>query len=196
VNQAVPGKPSVTINVAYLAQVLGDLQRHAGTYPPHFEFADDRQRAEHDVAGLSSLLDPLSGNFSHNPQVQLSLGLLHAIGFNLDIAGSHDKAVTAFSILMELAPNDPQANYQYGAFLAATTRKGEGLSFLEKAKSLGVVNADYWLGWSYVAIGEKTKAIASFENYTKRVPSDQGAAKILDAVRNDKLTFVERKISP
>jgi hypothetical protein len=84
------------------------------------------------------LLDTLSQDFSHSSQLQLRLGLLHAIGFNLDIPGSHEKAVAAFSTLMTLTPNDPQANYQYGAFVAATTRKGEGIPFLEKAKALGV----------------------------------------------------------
>jgi hypothetical protein len=57
--------------------------------------------------------------------------------------------------------------------LAATTRKGEGIPYLDKAKSFGVVNADYWLGWSCVSVGEKTKAIENLENYTKRVPGDQ-----------------------
>jgi hypothetical protein len=99
--------------------------RHAGTYPVHFQFPDDRQRAERDVSAISGLLDPLSKDFSHSQPLQLRLGLLHAIGFNLDIPDSGDKAV---------APNDPQANYQYGAFLAATTKKGEGMPFLEKGQ--------------------------------------------------------------
>ena len=194
--ETAPGKHSVTVNVAYLSHVLDDLWRHAGSYPVHFQFPDDRPRAERDVSAISGLLDPLSPNFSHNPPLHLRLGLLHTIGFNLDIPGSLDKAVTAFSTLLELTPNDPQANYQYDAFLAATTRKGEGIPFLEKARSLGVVNADYWLGWSYVAVGEKTKAIANLDSYTKRVPSDQNAVRILDAVCNDKVKFEERKINP
>jgi tetratricopeptide (TPR) repeat protein len=147
------------------------------------------------VAKISGLLDPLSPNFAHSAPLLLRLALLHAIGFNLDIPDSHDKAVAAYSTLIALTPEDPQANYQYGAFLAATTRKGEGIPFLEKARSLGVVNADYWLGWSYVSVGEKAKAIENLENYTKRVPSDQNAARILDAVRNDKVKFEERKTS-
>jgi len=98
----------------------------------------------------------------------------------LTVGRSGDKAV---------APNDPHANYQYGAFLAATTKKGEGIPFLEKAKNLGVVNADYWLGLSYVSVGEKAKAIENLENYTKRVPGDQNAARILDAVRHDNVKF-------
>jgi tetratricopeptide (TPR) repeat protein len=190
------GKHSVTVNLAYLSRVLDDLGRHAGTYPVHFQFPDDRQRAEHDVSAISGLLELFSRDFSHNAPLQLRLGLLHAIGFNLDIPGSHDKAVAAFSTLLELTPNDAQANYQYGAFLAATTKKGEGIPYLEKAKSLGVVGAGYWLGRSYISVGEKTKAIENLEEYTKRVPSDQIAARILDAARNDKVKIEERKTSP
>jgi len=194
--ETAPGKSSVTVNVIYLSQILDDLVRHAGTYPPHFESADDRQRAEHDVTAISGVLDSLSQNFSHNPSMQLRLALLHAVGHNLDIPGSSEKAVAAFSTLLSLTPDDPQANYQYGAFLAATTRKGEGIPFLEKAKSLGVFGSDYWLGWSYEAVGDKSKAVANLESYTKRVPGDQKAALLLDAVRNDNVKFEERKSSP
>jgi tetratricopeptide (TPR) repeat protein len=165
-------------------------------YPPHFAFPDDRQRAEGDVSAISGLLDPLSQNFSHSPPMQLRLGLLHAIGVNLDIPGSYEKSVASFSTLMELVPDDPQANYQYGAFLAATTRKGEGISFLERAKGLGVADAEYWLGWSYEIVGEKARALENLESYTKRVPSDQSAARMLEAVRNDKVKFEERKSGP
>jgi tetratricopeptide (TPR) repeat protein len=196
VTETAPGKHSVTVNVAYLSQVLDDLERHAGTYPVHFQLPDDRQRAERDVTAISGLLDPLSQDLAHSAPLQLRLGLLHAIGFNLDIPDSHEKAVRAFSTLMELTPNDPQANYRYGAFLAATTRKGEGIPYLEKAKGLGAVNSDYWLGWSYVAVGEKAKAIENLESYTKRVPADQRATQLLDAVRNDRVNFENRKTSP
>ena len=195
--ETAPGKYLVTVNIGYLSQILYDLQRHAGTFPPHFEFPDDRQRAEGDVSAISGMLDPLSQDFSHSPPLQLRLGLLHAIGFNLDIPGSYEKAVAAFSTLMKLTPDDPQANYQYGAFLAASTGKRvEGIPFLEKAKSLGVVNADYWLGMSYAVAGEKAKAVENLESYTKAVPSDQYAARILDAVRNDRFNVEEKKLSP
>ena len=69
-------------------------------------------------------------------------------------------------------------------------------SDLEKAKSLGELNADYWLGWSYVTMGDKAKAIENLETYNKRVPGDQKAAQILDAVRNDKVKFEVQKTGP
>jgi tetratricopeptide (TPR) repeat protein len=181
-----PAKHSVSINIAPLSQILDDLGRHAGSYPPHFEFADDRQRAEKDLRAISDLLDPLTDNFSKNPPMLLRLAILHAIGVNLDVPDSYPKAVAAFDKLLDLIPNDPQANYRYGSFLAATTKDGRAIPYLEKARSLDVEGADYWLGFSYAVAGNKTKAIESLERYTKRVPTDEKAIAILDAIRNDR----------
>jgi tetratricopeptide (TPR) repeat protein len=196
VAQGTSGKPSVTINIIYLSRVVDDLGRHAAVYPPHFESAEDRQRAERDVIAISDLLDPLSENFSHNPVLLMRVALLHAFGHNLDVPGSAPKAVAAFTTLLNLAPDDPQANYRYGVFLASATKSGEAIPLLEKAKSLGVVDTDYWLGWSYAVAGNKAKAVENLDSYTKRVPGDQNAVAILDAVRNDKFNIKEMKSTP
>jgi tetratricopeptide (TPR) repeat protein len=191
--ETAPGKSAVTVNLTYFSQILDDLGRHAGRFPVQFQFPDDRQRAEEDVSRISDLLDPVAQN---NAPLQLRMGLLHAIGFNLDVPGSYAKAVAAFTTLLAVTPNDAGANYEYGAFLAATTRKGEAIPFLEKAKDLGAANAEYWLGWSYEVIGEKKKAIDNLESYTKRVPGDLNAARVLDAIRHDKVKMEDRKSIP
>jgi len=190
------GKPSVTVNIIYLSRIVDDLGRHAAVYPPHFESAEDRQRAERDVVAISALLDPISDKFSHNPVLLMRLALLHAFGHNLDVPGSAPKAVAAFTSLLNLAPDDPQANYRYGVFLASSTKSGEAIPLLEKAKSLGVADTDYWLGWSYAVAGNKAKAVENLESYTKRMPGDQNAAAILDAVRNDKFNIKPMNTPP
>jgi hypothetical protein len=45
-------------------------------------------------------------------------------------------------------------------------------------------------------IGNKAEALENLETYTKRVPSDQNAARVLDAVRNDKVDFKEKMANP
>jgi hypothetical protein len=196
VTEAAPGKPSANINIAYLSQILDDLSRHASTYPPHFESADDRQRAQRDLSAISAALDPLTESFSHSPDLLMRVALLHAFGHNLDIPDSSQKAVAAFTALLNITPDDPMANYRYGVFLASTTKAGDGIPYLEKAKSLGVVNADYWLGLSYQIAGDKAKAVENLEIYIKRVPSDANAARMLDAIRNDKVETKVLKPTP
>jgi hypothetical protein len=193
VTAAAPGKSSATVNIGFLSQVLDDLGRHAGSYPANFEFAEDRQRAVNDVTTISTMLDPLTDNFSNSAPMLLRLAVLHTIGFNLDVPDSFQAARTDFDKLLALTPEDPQANFRYGAFLAATTHKGEGIPYLEKSKSLGVADADYWLGWSYEAVGNKAKAVENMESYTKRAPNDVRAAAVLDAIRNDRVEFKTMK---
>jgi hypothetical protein len=194
--EAVPGKHSVTVNINYFTQIVEDLERHAGSYPPHFEFADDRPRAERDITAISKMLDPLTDSFSKNPRMLLLLATLHADGHNLDIPDSAPQAIADFDKLLSLTPDDPQANYHYGSFLAATTHKGEGIPFLQKAKGLGVVEADYWLGLSYAFVGDKAKAIESLETYTQHSPGDQQATLLLQAVRTDKFQVKTAKPAP
>jgi hypothetical protein len=193
VTEVAPAKPSVTVNIGFLTQVVDDLGRHAGSYPANFEFAEDRQRAVNDVTTISKMLDPLTDQFANSAPILLRLAVLHTIGFNLDVPDSGQAARADFDKLLSLAPEDPQANFRYGAFLAATTRKGEGIPYLEKASSLGVANADYWLGFSYEAVGNKAKAVENLEAYTKRVPDDVRAAAMLDAIRHDKVEFKTMK---
>jgi tetratricopeptide (TPR) repeat protein len=183
VSEAPGGQHSVRFNLPLLDQILDDIGSHAEGYPPHFDSVDDRQRAEHDVSVIASLLDPLAGGFSRNTELLLRMGYLHTLGHNLDLAGSAQKAVEAFTALLALAPDDRRGNFRYGMFLATTTKVADAIPYLEKAKSLGVVAAEYPLGMAYTAVGERAKALENLESYSKRVPGDGNVVKVIDAVR-------------
>lgn len=181
------GKPSATVNLVYFSQILDDLGSHASIWPPQFDSIDDRHRAEHDVYLLSNMLDPVADNFSHSTPMLLRLGMLHGFGHNLDIPGSSEKAEAVFTKLLEQSPDDPQANFQFGKFYALTLKRANAIPYLEKAKALGVSNADFWLGMTYTSLGENAKAIDNLTSYTTRVPTDTNAAKMLDAVKHGKV---------
>jgi hypothetical protein len=194
-SETTPGKPSVTVNVPYFVKILNDLGSHAGTWPVKFDSTDDRHRAEHDVALLSAQLDTIADNF-RDESMLLRLALLHAVGHNLDIPGSGEKAIAVFDKVLEKWPNDPQANYRYGVFLAGTARNRDAIPLLEKAKSLGIVDADYMLGLTYMSLGDKDKAVLNLKSYTARVPGDENAARTLDAVINGKVEIKQLKANP
>jgi tetratricopeptide (TPR) repeat protein len=186
------GQHTATINIAYLTQMLDDLGSHASGYPPQFDSPEDRQRAQRDVSLLSKMLDTVAEHFSHDPPMLMRLAMLHAYGHNLDIPGSDEQAEATFKKLLELAPNDPQSNFRCGMFYAQTaTKRADAIPYLEKAKALGVQNADYWLGITYMTLGDKPKAIENLKSYTSRVPTDARAAAILDAVQHDKVKLKE-----
>ena len=181
--EAPGGQHSMTFNLPALDQILGDVGSHAELYPPHFDSGEDRQRAEQDVSEIAKLLDPLAGNFSANSEMLLRLGYLHTLGHNLDIAGSDKKAVDAFTALLARFPDVRRGNLRYGMFLATTTKVADAIPYLEKAKSLGVLAAEYTLGMAYAATGDRGKALDNLESYSKRVPGDENVVKIIDAIR-------------
>ncbi|MGO9037936.1 MAG: hypothetical protein ACLPV2_12735 [Steroidobacteraceae bacterium] len=87
-------------------------------------------------------------------------------------------------------------NFRYGVFLAGTNKsRSEAIPLLEKAKTLGVVGAEYTLGLTYLSLGDKVEAVENLKSYTTRVPSDQNIARALDAVLNDKVEVKQLKPS-
>ena len=196
IDKSVPEKPTATVNISYFVQILNDLGSHAGNWPPPFDTVDDRHRAEHDVTVLSGLLDTVADNF-HDESLLLRLALLHSVGHNLDIPGSGEKAVAVFDKVIELWPNDLQANFRDGVFLAGTDKyRRNAIPLLERAKALGVVDADYPLGLTYMSLGEKAKAVENLKSYTTRVATDENAARTLDVVIHDKVEMKQLPAGP
>jgi predicted Zn-dependent protease len=174
---------------AYLDQMLNDLSAHAKNYPPQFDTPQDRQRATQDVKALSGMLDILINVPTPNPELLVRAGHLNSIGHNLDIAGSAEKASSIFQRLLTASPSDPRGNYMYGTFLAGVGKPKEALPYLAKALAVGVTDAAYAIGMTYLTLGDKEQALKNLEDYKRRKPNDTNVDKLIDAIRNGKIEF-------
>lgn len=184
-----PSGKEYGFNTAYLDEILNDLSAHAKNYPPQFDTPQDKQRATQDVTALSGMLATLTDVPIPNLELLLRTGYLNSIGHNLEIAGAADKANSIFQRLLAASPSDPRGNYMYGTFLAGLGKSKEALPYLEKALSVGVADAAYAIGMTYLALGEKEPALRSLEDYKHRKPSDTNVEKLIDAIRNGKIEF-------
>ncbi len=184
-----PAGKKYGFDIAYLDQILNDLATHAKNYPPQFDTPEDKQRATRDVVASSKLLDILINAPAPNPELLLRAGFLNSLGHNLDISGSASKADSIFKKLLAATPSDPRGNYMYGNFLAGSNRPREALPYLDKALSVGVVDAAYSIGMTYLTLGDKEHALKNFEDYKRRRPGDANVDKIIEAIRNGKVEF-------
>ena len=116
-------------------------------------------------------------------------GYLNSIGYNLNIVGSGEKTTSIFRRLLAAAPSDPRGNFMYGTFLAGSNKPKEALPYLEKALAVGVVDAAYAIGMTYLTLGDKNKALENLENYKRLKPNDGNVGKLIDAIRNGKIEF-------
>jgi len=178
---------------AYLDLILNDLAAHARNYPPQFDTPQDQQRATQDAKALAGMLDSLINVPSPHPELLIRAGSLNSIGHNLGIAGAGEKANSIFQRLLTILPADARGNYMYGTFLAGVGKPKEALPYLEKALSIGVVDAAYSIGMTYLALGDKENAVKNLEDYKARRPGDGNVDKLIDAIRNGKIEF---KTSP
>jgi tetratricopeptide (TPR) repeat protein len=133
------------------------------------------------------MLDVLIKAPTVNLDLLLRAGFLNSIGHNLNIAGSGEKTTAIFQRLLTTSPSHPQGNYMYGTFLASANRPKEALPYLEKALSVGVIDAAYAIGMAYLILGDKNKALENLEGYKRRKPSDGNVDRLIDAIRNGKI---------
>jgi predicted Zn-dependent protease len=77
--------------------------------------------------------------------------------------------------------------------LAGAGKPKEALPFLEKAASVGVIDAEYARGMTYLTVGDKARALKSLETYKRRKPGDSNVDKLIETIRNGK---IEIKQSP
>lgn len=181
------------IDLAYLDRILSDLAAHARDYPPRFDTPQDRERAVQDVKKLSGMLDILVDVPKPNAQMLFRAGFLNSMGHNLDIPGAAQKTSIIFQKLLADEPANPKANYTYGVFLAGAGKSKEALPYLEKARALGVKEADFSIGLVHLGLGDKEGALKRLEAYKLNVPDDKNVGQIIDAIRNGK---IEVKIAP
>ncbi len=188
VSESTSGK-KYGIDGRYLDQMLSDLAFHARNYPPRFDSPVDRQRAERDIRALSGMLDVLVNSPNPHPEILLRAGLLNSIGHNLDIPDSGKKTSSIFNKLLSTTPMHPKGNHVYGTFLAGAGKPKEAIPYLERAHSLGVPEAGYSLGMTYLSLGDKQKALGYLENYQRNAPNDTSVGRLIEAIRNGKVEF-------
>ncbi|HWQ25948.1 MAG TPA: hypothetical protein VN367_04110 [Chlorobaculum sp.] len=177
------------IDLQYLDQILNDLSIHARNYPPDFDTPQDRQRAIQNITVLSGMLDVLVNDPNPSQGTLLRAGDLNSMGHNLDIIISSQRAFTCFQKLLAIAPDHPIGNFKYGKFLTGSNNPELAIPYLKKAHSSGVVDADFELALTYLALQDEKRALESMESYRRARPNDPKADHIIDAIQNGRIQY-------
>lgn len=177
------------VDTGFIRQVLGDLYAHASNFPPQFDTEQDRQRAQKDIQFIMHALSVLVEKPAPDPRLLLDAAIACSIGHNFDIPRAAENAVKYFERLLALNPENPAANQQYGAFLGNTGQAKQGIPYLKKAQALGVAEATYSLGLSYMILGDKTAALENLEKFQSMRPQDSRVATLIKALRDKNTKF-------
>ncbi len=178
------GDTSYQLNLEYLDRVLDDLAGHARNYPPAFDSQGDKRQALNDAKKLSDMLEIVAGGGQADTELLMRAGFLNSMAYNLDVPKSGERAQAAFAAVLQREPDNANAHYLYGSFLAGMGHAKEALPHLDRAVELGQQEALYSLGMAYLTLGDKDAALRELEAYQAGHPNDRSVGGLIEAVRS------------
>ena len=96
----------------------------------------------------------------------------------------HEKADRDFQNLLKQQPDNPTANFAYGAFLGGSNQSDKALPYLERSAKAGYSDAYYALGMAHLMQNNTELALENFESYKSHRPDDQSVEQIITAIKS------------
>jgi tetratricopeptide (TPR) repeat protein len=158
---------------------LAKLQAVADSFPPEISTPAERSSAEALWRSVEARLLQAS---QHDFETELRLGNLYRLGYNLDVEGAWDKAVTHLKEASRLRPDAPLPLTMLGAHYSGSNHPAEAEAPLLRALALSGDKpspAIYDnLAFLYYQLGQSEKVIQYANEYLKTNP-DSSAMKLI-----------------
>lgn len=182
---AADGKSTHSLNVAVVDYFLDTIAGRVDQYPIAFASNAEKVEVIDKLRRLTAFLDELDTGASANRDILRREAFACSLANDLDLPGAGSKASELYQRLLQQTPDDPAANYLYGALLASNdSLRDASIPYLEKAVRLGVKKANYTLGVAYIAMDKDQQGLACLQQYASDFPDDQRAKSLIAAVKN------------
>ena len=177
--------------------VLDRVAAHAKHYPPTFADAAERAKIEGELKALLAQLAAALATRPDEPALLFRDGFANAMGHNLDLPGCPDRAMKSYLRWLELQPENGNAHFYFGGFLASTAaHQKASIGHLRKALELGVTDAHYTLGFALLSQGDKDGALEQFRAYSRLNPSDGKAKELIEHINKGEVRIIKSDDAP
>ena len=168
-------------------RVLQEIEPHAREFPVHFASAQQRSEMQDKLIKLLVFLDGVVKENPDNLDALLRDAVANGFGHNMGCPDCAEKAIASFEQVLKLQPDSAEANWRYGAFLAQTTQHEKSIPYLQKAASLGIVDAHYTAAIVFISLNDQTQAKIELKQYVKANPKDKAAKGLLTDLEHGNL---------
>ena len=183
-------RPEQTAELASIDAAISRVSTHAKNYPPKFASDSERKHIEAELTAVLTSLDAALKEHPDNPGLLFRSGFANAMGHNLDFRGCPEQCMKSYEKLLELEPENPNANFYYGQFLASTAaHQKESIQYLEKALAVGMTDSHYTLGLVLLTQGNKKAALKHLHEYARLNPTDEQAKNIIEHINKSEVKF-------
>ncbi|MDO4896698.1 MAG: hypothetical protein Q3971_04975 [Moraxella sp.] len=149
------------LDVTLIDDFLDDVAPNARHYPPNFPNRTTEHFTGENIKHLSDWIEPYASASDATFDVVLRAAKINGMARNLNIGEVYSLRANAhMAKAIRLQPNHAEANFLYGMMISEAGGFNEGKKYLDKAVSLGYVEAEQSLAQADLLTDKKTSARA------------------------------------
>lgn len=176
---------SALLDVTLIDDFIDDISPNARHYPPNFPNRTALHLTRENIKYLSTWLEPYAGDTKASFEVLMRAAKINSMAKNLDLGSEY--SVNAGKYLLQalkLQPDHAEANFLYGMMLSESGGFKEGGKYLEKAASLGYLEAEQSIAQAELLADDRASALSRLEQLASRYPNHAQLAQQINIVQN------------
>ena len=178
-------KGETRIDVTLIDDFLEDVAPNARHYPPNFPNRTTEHFTGENIKHLSDWIEPFASASDAHFEVVLRAAKINGMARNLNIGETYSlRANNHMAKAIKLQPNHAEANFLYGMMISEAGGFNEGKKYLDKASSLGYVEAEQSLAQADILADKKELARSRLVKLQEKNPSNTQITEQIKIIDN------------
>lgn len=176
---------STRLDVSLIDDFIDDVAPNARHYPPNFPNRTAEFVTSENVKYLSDWLEPYANANDASLDVILRAAKINGMARNLNIGTDYTQRANKYMAkAISLAPDDAEANFLYGMMISESGGFIEGQKYLQKAASLGYLEAEQSLAQAELLADNHAGALSRLKALQSQHPTNAQIAEQVRIVEN------------
>ena len=183
----IPANTSGTkvLDVTLIDEFINDVSPNVRNYPPNFPNRTAEYITTENIKHLSDWIEPHAAAPDASFDVVLRAAKLNGMARNLNLGTTYTlRAGTHMQKALQLIPDDMEANYLFGMMLSETGAFKEGRKYLDKAISLGSIDAEQSIAQADLLGDNRSAALKRLRDLAAKHPDNAQLTEQINIVEN------------
>lgn len=183
----IPANTSGTkvLDVTLIDEFINDVSPNVRNYPPNFPSRTAEYITTANIKHLSDWIEPHAAAPDASFDVVLRAAKLNGMARNLNLGTTYTlRAGTHMQKALKLRPDDMEANYLFGMMLSETGAFKEGRKYLDKAVSLGSIDAEQSIAQADLLGDNRNAALKRLRDLAAKHPDNAQLTEQINIVEN------------
>lgn len=183
----IPANTSGTkvLDVTLIDEFINDVSPNVRNYPPNFPSRTAEYITTENIKHLSDWIEPHAAAPDASFDVVLRAAKLNGMARNLNLGTTYTlRAGTHMQKALKLRPDDMEANYLFGMMLSETGAFKEGRKYLDKAVSLGSIDAEQSIAQADLLGDNRNAALKRLRDLAAKHPDNAQLTEQINIVEN------------